>query len=344
MQGSSGSSAGPASATAAGLVAFGIGSETSGSILSPAARCGVTGLRPTFGRVSRYGVMALSWTQDRLGPLCRYAEDCAMVMAAIAKPDARDMSVSEIPFNWTAQLDVKKLRMGYIQDDGKLRAADEKTLRAVEALGVKLVPVRIPEGGPDTANYGVESAAFFNEMLRTGLDKKLTNPGRADGWRGAYTMPAVEYLQSQRARMMMKLAEATEGVDVYLAPNLEQQGGGGGGAAGENGAPRRQGAVQRHSTMANRLGIRRSRCRMGLTKWGSRRALRSSRGRLGRRSCSRWRRRIRMRRDFSGEVRRRWAGRGFEVRRAEGNGATDSHGWTRIAALPDTMLVARGGV
>ena len=93
-----------------------IGTETSGSILSPAARCGVAGLRPTFGRISRYGVMALSWTQDRLGPMCRYAEDCAIVMQAIAKPDGRDMSVSDIPFNWNAQLDIKKLRVGYIKE------------------------------------------------------------------------------------------------------------------------------------------------------------------------------------------------------------------------------------
>src|SRR5262249_44533746 len=97
-QGSSGSSAGPSSATAAGCVAFGIGTETSGSILSPSARCGLAGLRPTFGRISRYGVLALSWTQDRLGPICRYAEDCAIVMQAIARPDGRDMSVSDIPF------------------------------------------------------------------------------------------------------------------------------------------------------------------------------------------------------------------------------------------------------
>ena len=115
-QGSSGSSAGPSSATAAGCVAFGIGTETSGSILSPSARCGLAGLRPTFGRISRYGVMALSWTQDRLGPICRYAEDCAIVMQAIAKPDGRDMSVSDIPFNWNAQLDIKKLRVGYIKE------------------------------------------------------------------------------------------------------------------------------------------------------------------------------------------------------------------------------------
>src|SRR5262249_3097070 len=114
-EGSSGSSAGPGSATAAGLVAFGIGTETSGSILSPSGRCGVTGLRPTFGRVSRCGVMALSWTQDRLGPMCRYAEDCALVMSVIAKPDGRDLSVSEIPFNYNAHLDVKKLRVGYLK-------------------------------------------------------------------------------------------------------------------------------------------------------------------------------------------------------------------------------------
>ena len=123
-QGSSGSSAGPSSATAAGCVGFGIGTETSGSILSPAARCGLAGLRPTFGRISRYGVMALSWTQDRLGPICRYAEDCAIVMQAIAKPDGRDMSVSDIPFNWNAQLDVKKLRVGYHQ--GIVRRPDER--------------------------------------------------------------------------------------------------------------------------------------------------------------------------------------------------------------------------
>src|SRR5476649_1251948 len=115
-QGSSGSSAGPSSATAAGCVGFAIGTETSGSILSPSARCGLAGLRPTFGRVSRYGVMALSWTQDRLGPICRYAEDCAIVMHTIAKPDGRDMSVSDVPFNWNAHLDIRQLRVGYIKE------------------------------------------------------------------------------------------------------------------------------------------------------------------------------------------------------------------------------------
>src|SRR5580658_559381 len=133
-QGSSGSSAGPGSATAGGCVAFAIGTETSGSILSPSGRCGVTGLRPTFGRISRHGVMALSWTQDRLGPLCRYAEDCALVMSVIAKPDGRDLSVSDIPFNYSAHLDIKKLRVGYLNEafdevkDPLLKRHDQKAI------------------------------------------------------------------------------------------------------------------------------------------------------------------------------------------------------------------------
>jgi len=243
-EGSSGSSAGPASATAGGLVGFGIGTETSGSILSPSARCGVTGLRPTFGRISRNGVMALSWTQDRLGPLCRYAEDCALVMSVIAKPDGQDMSVSDIPFNWNAHLDVKKLRVGYLKDafdetrDPVAKEIDEKALAQFQALGVKLVPVKVPEWNLEVSSYGVESAVFFDELLRTGRDKQLTNPGRANGWRSSRLIPAVEYLQAQRARymMMMKLAEATADVDVYLAPaNAGAGGGGGRGAAPTDG-------------------------------------------------------------------------------------------------------------
>lgn len=115
-QGSGGSSAGPASATAAGCVGFSIGTETGGSILGPSSRCGVTGLRPTLGRISRCGVMVLSWTQDRLGPMCRYAEDCALVMSAISRQDDRDLTVQDIPFNWNAQLNMKRIRFGYIKN------------------------------------------------------------------------------------------------------------------------------------------------------------------------------------------------------------------------------------
>jgi Asp-tRNA(Asn)/Glu-tRNA(Gln) amidotransferase A subunit family amidase len=274
-QGSSGSSAGPSSATAAGCIAFGIGSETSGSILSPAARCGLAGLRPTFGRISRYGVMALSWTQDRLGPLCRYAEDCAIVMQAIAKRDGRDMSVSDIPFNWNAQLDVKKLRVGIIQDSfDDLTNADAKrnaayTLETLRSIGVsKLVPVNVPEM-PINLNglsaIGVESAVFFDEHARSGRMKEARGGGRYNG----RLVPAVEYLRLQRARMMMmtKLAEATAHIDVYIVAANSTGGAGGGRGAGAAGTaapdgtttpasptaepPRPQSPTQRHFNMAN---------------------------------------------------------------------------------------------
>ena len=219
--GSSGSSAGPSSATAAGCVGFAIGTETSGSILSPTARCGLAGLRPTFGRISRHGVMALSWTQDRLGPICRYAEDCAIVMQAIAKPDGRDMSVSDVPFNWDAQLDVRKLRVGIIQDSfDTLTNADAKhnaqeALAVLRKLGVPSpVPVEVPAFNTTVSALGVESAAYFDHMTRDG---KLTG-ARGGTRKSAWLTPAVEYLQQQRVRMlmMMKLEEATRGIDVYL--------------------------------------------------------------------------------------------------------------------------------
>src|SRR6185437_5934659 len=116
-QGSSGSSAGPACATAAGLVAFAIGSETLGSISSPSTRCGATGLRPTFGRVPRTGAMALSWTMDKLGPLCRAVEDCAVVLSAIYGPDGKDRTVKNVAFNWEGGSDWRKLRVGYLDKD-----------------------------------------------------------------------------------------------------------------------------------------------------------------------------------------------------------------------------------
>jgi Asp-tRNA(Asn)/Glu-tRNA(Gln) amidotransferase A subunit family amidase len=287
-QGSSGSSAGPSSATAAGCVAFGIGTETSGSILSPSARCGLAGLRPTFGRISRYGVMALSWTQDRLGPICRYAEDCAIVMQAIARPDGRDMSVSDIPFNWNPQLvDVKKLRVGILQasfdeltnPDAKQNA--EKTLETLRSIGVsQFIPVTVPEAPTNVAGLGVESIVFFDEYARAGKMKEARNGARPNG----RLIPAVEYLRSQRVRMMMmmQLADATAKVDVYIVAANNTGGGGEGrggrgrgtdgaatttadGAAGARGGdaapttggarddvpPRPQTPTQRHFTMAN---------------------------------------------------------------------------------------------
>ncbi|HMD33779.1 MAG TPA: amidase [Vicinamibacterales bacterium] len=277
--GSSGSSAGPSSATAAGCCGFAIGTETSGSILSPAARCGLAGLRPTFGRVSRYGVMALSWTQDRLGPICRYAEDCAIVMQAIAKPDGRDMSVSDVPFNWDATLDVKTLKVGIIQEsfdsitNAAAKANATKMLDTLKTLGVtNLIPVKVPDFTTNVAALGVESAAFFDHLQRAG---KMTG-ARGVARSGSWLVPAVEFLQAQRVRMMMmmKLAEATAGIDVYLvganntggtptpARGRGTEDGGRGDAAGRGADGRggrggrggdfgNQNPTQRHFTMAN---------------------------------------------------------------------------------------------
>ncbi|MCC5021639.1 MAG: amidase [Candidatus Synoicihabitans palmerolidicus] len=257
-QGSSGSSAGPASATAAGCVPFSIGSETSGSIFSPSSRCGATGLYPTFGRVSRVGVMALSWTQDRLGPICRYVEDCAVVIQAITPPDSLDLAMQDIPFNWDATADWRNLRIGYLEDafaDTDRNPAwirhDRATLNTLREMGADLIPLRVPEvQGLDTLRLSAESAVFFDDMLRSGRDPLLTVQSKAARYRAARLIPAVEYQQSQRIRaiIMAKLSEATAKVDVYVAPygtGLPRH-------RPPAGTPRPPpNATSRHTTMAN---------------------------------------------------------------------------------------------
>jgi Asp-tRNA(Asn)/Glu-tRNA(Gln) amidotransferase A subunit family amidase len=266
-QGSSGSSAGPASATAAGCIAFGIGTETSGSILSPSARCGLAGLRPTFGRISRYGVMALSWTMDRLGPICRYAEDNAVVMQAIAKPDGRDMSVSDVPFNWDARFDIRKLRVGIIQDsfetitNASAKANADKMLQTFRSLGVTtFIPIEVPVFPVNTGGFNVERTAYFDEHARAGRMKGTRGGSQAPG----RLIPAPEYLQQQRARtmMMMELAKATAHVDVYIVgSNNTGTGGPGPRAAATPPTPppaprpeREQSPTQRHFGYANLAG------------------------------------------------------------------------------------------
>lgn len=248
---SSGSSAGPGSATAAGCVGFSIGTETQGSILSPSAANGLAGLRPTFGRVSRYGAMALGWTYDRLGPLCRYAEDCAMVMSVIAKPDGRDMSLSDIPFNWNpARYDLKKLKIGVTGMNGPISPNAQKLMDTLKGLGATFTPLTIP---PDnlpqvSEGFSYEQGAFFDEFVRGGGVERMTSPSRGAGFKSARLLNVVDYLQSQRIRMMMMthLAKATAGFDVYFSAAPAGQRGGGGGrgaapadgaAAGDRGAP-----------------------------------------------------------------------------------------------------------
>jgi Asp-tRNA(Asn)/Glu-tRNA(Gln) amidotransferase A subunit family amidase len=237
-QGSSGSSAGPASATAAGLTGFAIGSETWGSIVSPCTRCGATGLRPTFGRVSRNGAMALSWTMDKLGPICRSVEDCALVLEAIYGPDGHDRTVIDHPFAWNRDLDVTKLRVGYLkstfegeQEDEEETSAKEvqainlRTLEELEKIGIKLIPFELPDFPINALSFilNVEAAAAFDELTRSNRDDLLVRQVK-DAWPNVFRqsrfVPAVEYVQANRARtiLMTKMAEAMEKVDVYVCP------------------------------------------------------------------------------------------------------------------------------
>lgn len=233
----SGSSAGPGSATAAGLVGFSIGSDTGGSIISPSSRNGVTGLRPTFGRVSRYGGMVLAWTQDTVGPICRSAEDCALVLNAIYGPDGQDNSIIDAPFNWDASADVKRLRAGYLRsafegvvdDDFErgTRANNQEALRVIRSLGVNVVPFDLPNvpiTAIDFIRYA-ETAAFFDDVTRSG-QLTLVEQGpelstRPIEIRSAYFTPAVEFIQANRfrTRVMEQMRDAMSGLDLFIGSN-----------------------------------------------------------------------------------------------------------------------------
>jgi len=231
-QGSSGSSAGSASATVAGLVGFSIGSETWGSIVSPVTRCGASGLRPTFGRVSRYGAMALSWSMDKLGPICRTVEDCGLVLEAIYGPDGQDPTVRDVPFDWDVGLPLEDLRIGYYKSAFEAEhdwyAYDWKAVEALRSLGVKPIPIELPEKIPTGALsfiLSVEAAAAFDELTRSGRDELLVRQIE-DAWpnvfRQSRLIPAVEYVQANRARTMLMgaLRTAMEGIDVFTTPSF----------------------------------------------------------------------------------------------------------------------------
>ena len=228
-QGSSGSSAGPASATAAGLVAFSIGTETWGSIVSPSTRCGTTGLRPTYGRVSRTGAMALSWSMDKIGPICRTVEDCAIVFNAILGPDGVDQTLFDLPFNYSPKVDLKKLRIGYakklFEEDYPNKAADAATLEKLRKLGAELAPVELPSYPVDALAFilSAEAAAAFDELTRSGRDDLMVRQVR-DAWpnvfRASRFIPAVEYIQANRLRYLIIQDMQKLDVDVYVAPSF----------------------------------------------------------------------------------------------------------------------------
>lgn len=199
-QGSSGSSAGSSSAMAAGLVAFTIGTETLGSIMSPSHRCRVTGLRPTFGRVSRHGAMALSWTMDKAGPICRTAQDCALVLAAIHGADPRDPSTVDRPFRFRPDLDLSKLRIGYL--DGDQGVAEHVEL--LKSLGAKPVAVKFtPPYQGATTPLSVEAAAAFEELTRSGDVNTITESAWPNIFRGHRFLPGVEFIDHMRARTLL---------------------------------------------------------------------------------------------------------------------------------------------
>lgn len=216
-QGSSGSSAGSASATVAGLVGFSLGSETLGSIVSPCRRCRVTGLRPTFGRVSRFGCMTLAWSMDKIGPICRTIEDCAIVFDAIHGADGRDATAVNRPFRWSPQRDLASLTVGYLT--GQKSIEERYELRTLQSLGIKLVPIQLPNSLPLQSLaiiLTVESATVFDELTR---NNQLDGTGLwPDSFRSGQFIPAIEYLRANRVRLrlMKEMEQLMAGIDAYV--------------------------------------------------------------------------------------------------------------------------------
>ncbi len=244
QQDAAGSSAGPGSATAAGLVAFSVGSDTGGSIIQPSTRNGITGMRPTFGRVSRYGAMTLAWTQDTVGPMCRSAEDCALVFNAIYGPDGKDNTVLDVPFSWDATADVTKLRVGFLRSAFSdnpaglpglsasvqlaTRRSNEDALRVIRSLGVEVVPFDLPEVAIEAIDFirYAETAAAFDDLTRNSklgdVEHGPEQSPRPAEIRPARFIPAVEYIQANRYRLrvMEQVDAAMSGLDLFIGANL----------------------------------------------------------------------------------------------------------------------------
>lgn len=216
-EGSSGSSAGSTAAVVAGLVGFAIGSETLGSIVSPCRRCSASGLRPTFGRVSRYGCMTLSWSMDKIGPIARSIEDCALIFGAIHGADSHDITAVDRPFSWPPRRDVGSLTVGYFE--GERPAEERRAQKVLQELGVKLVPIKLPEKypfNPLTVILNTEASAAFDDITRAGVRDGI---GRWGGtFRTGQFVPAIEYLRACRIRtlVMREMAEVMSSIDCYV--------------------------------------------------------------------------------------------------------------------------------
>jgi len=231
-KGSSGSSAGPASAVSAGLVSFAIGTETWGSIISPSTVCGVSGLRPTYGRVSRTGAMALSWSMDKIGTICRNAEDLAIVFNTVYGKDSKDQSLYDYPFNYSHKIDFKKLKIGYLKNDFDkkydFKLQDSLTLNTLKMLGAELIPIELPEIPVNAIQIilTAEAGAAFDELTLSGRDDLLTRQGKYEWsniFRASRFIPAVEYVNANRIRFLLiqKMYELMQKVDFYIAPSWE---------------------------------------------------------------------------------------------------------------------------
>ncbi len=228
-EGSSGSSAGPAAAVSAGLVPFALGTETLGSIISPSTRTGITGLRPGFGRVSKHGVMALSWSMDKVGPLCRDASDCALVFDAIRGADPADPSSVDAPFPYRAGTPLSGLRIGYLASafggDRKGADLDRAVLEVLKARGATLVPLQLPDLPVNALRIilDAEAGAAFDTLTRSGLDSLLvrqTSGSWPNIFRAGHFIPAVEYIQANRVRRLLqeRMRRLLDGFDVYVSP------------------------------------------------------------------------------------------------------------------------------
>lgn len=241
---SSGSSAGPGAATAAGLVGFSIGTETLGSIISPSVTNGVTGLRPTYGRVSRHGAMALSWTMDKIGPMCRSVEDCVLVLNAIYGSDGRDDTVTDAPFDWVPDRPLASLRIGYIQKELEAapnnpnpteaqrttaesrRAMYAAALEVFRKAGAKLEPIAMPDFPTGSIGFvlSAEAAAAFDDLTRDKNQLATLTAQSPGDWpntfRSSRFIPAVEYIRAMRARrlLMQEMDTLMSQYDVFLSP------------------------------------------------------------------------------------------------------------------------------